>query len=122
VSAGDRFVSDPNEGTVGMIVIGADTHKHSHTVDAATGRERGAARARRRSFDDLLRSAPSACGRSRTAAACPGLERFLLLRGERVVRVAPTLVADARRLSVLLGVRPGRHVLVSLGIGLRSGS
>ena len=39
-----RFVSDPNEGTVRMIVIGADTHKHSHTVaavDAATGRALG---------------------------------------------------------------------------------
>ena len=40
MSTGDPFVY-PNEGTVGMIVIGADTHKHSHTlaaVDAATGR------------------------------------------------------------------------------------
>ena len=43
-----------------MIVIGADTHKHSHTVgavDAATGRVIAdrTVTAKRRSFDDLLR-------------------------------------------------------------------
>jgi hypothetical protein len=41
VSAGDLFIRYPSEGTVRMIVIGADTHKQSHTVgavDAATGR------------------------------------------------------------------------------------
>jgi hypothetical protein len=42
-----------------MIVIGADTHKQSHTagaVDAGTGRELAdlTVRAKRRSFDDLL--------------------------------------------------------------------
>jgi transposase len=107
VSAGDRFVSDPNEGTAGMIVIGADTHKHSHTVaavDAATGRARSdrTARARRRSFDDLLRWARGV-GAERVWAiedcrhVSGALERFLLVRGERVVRVAPKLMADARR-------------------------
>jgi hypothetical protein len=35
VSTGDPFVRYPNEGTVHMIVIGADTHKHSRTVRAA---------------------------------------------------------------------------------------
>jgi transposase len=107
VSTGDPFVSDPNKGTVAMIVIGADTHKHSHTVaavEAATGRARGdrTARAKRRSFDDLLRWARSV-GAERTWAiedcrhVSGALERFLLVRGERVVRVAPKLMADARR-------------------------
>jgi transposase len=107
VSAGDPFVSDPNEGTVGMIVIGADTHKHSHTVaavDAATGRaiaER-TARAKRRSFDDLLRWARGVSAERVWAIedcrhVSGALERFLLVRGERVVRVAPKLMADARR-------------------------
>src|SRR3954467_5030564 len=90
-----------------MIVIGADTHKHTHTVaavDAATGRMIAdrTARARRRSFDDLLRWARGV-GAERVWAiedcrhVSGALERFLLLRGERVVRVAPKLMADARR-------------------------
>src|SRR3954449_12427229 len=90
-----------------MIVIGADTHKRSHTVaavDAATGRacaER-TARARRRSFEDLLRWARGV-GAERVWAiedcrhVSGALERFLLVRGERVVRVASKLMADARR-------------------------
>jgi transposase len=111
VSAGDPFVSDRNEGTVRMIVIGADTHKHSHTVaavDAVTGRALGdrTARARRRSFDDLLRWARGVgAERVWTIEDCRhvsgALERFLLVRGERVVRVAPKLMAEraARRAS-----------------------
>src|SRR3954453_4511504 len=102
-----RASVDPNEGTVGMIVIGADTHKRSHTVaavDAATGRacaER-TARARRRSFDDLLVWARGVGGERVWAIedcrhVSGALERFLLVRGERVVRVAPKLMADARR-------------------------
>src|SRR3954467_6951368 len=90
-----------------MIVIGADTHKHTHTVaavDAATGRMIAdrTARARRRSFDDLLRWARGV-GAERVWAiedsrhVSGALERFLLVRGERVVRVAPKLMADARR-------------------------
>src|SRR3954468_1429862 len=102
-----RASVDPDEGTVRMIVIGADTHKHSHTVaavDAATGRALGdrTARARRRSFDDLLRWSRGV-GAERVWAiedcrhVSGALERFLLKRGERVVRVAPKLMADARR-------------------------
>jgi transposase len=107
VSAGDLFIRYPSEGTVRMIVIGADTHKHSHTVaavDAVTGRALGdrTARARRRSFDDLLRWARGVgAERVWTIEDCRhvsgALERFLLVRGERVVRVAPKLMADARR-------------------------
>src|SRR3954452_472950 len=90
-----------------MIVIGADTHKQSHTVgavDGATGRVLAdrTVSAKRRSFEDLL-----AWGRGVGAArvwaiedcrhVSGALERFLLRRGERVVRVAPKLMADTRR-------------------------
>jgi hypothetical protein len=58
VSTGHPFI-DPNERDVGMIVIGADTHKQSHTLAAvseATGRviAECTVRVKRRSFDDLL--------------------------------------------------------------------
>jgi transposase len=106
VSAGDPLIGDPNEGTVQMIVIGADTHKSSHTVAAveATGRvlaER-TVKAKRRSFDDLLRWGRG-LGEQRVWAiedcrhVSGALERFLLARGERVVRVAPKLMAGARK-------------------------
>jgi hypothetical protein len=39
-----RFVDQPNEGTVRMLMIGADTHKGSHAlaaVDEGTARVRG---------------------------------------------------------------------------------
>ena len=50
----------PDKGTVEMIVIGADTHKRSHTlaaVDEATGRALGdvTVAAAPRSFGELLR-------------------------------------------------------------------
>jgi transposase len=104
---GIRFISDPNEGTVWMIVIGADTHKVSHTVgavDAATGRVLAdrTVRAKRRSFDDLLQWA-RALDEERVWAiedcrhVSGALERFLLARGERVVRVPPRLMAGARK-------------------------
>jgi transposase len=107
VSAGDPFVSDPNEGTVRMIVIGADTHKRSHTVgavDGATGRVLAdrTVRANRRSFEDLLAWGRGVGGdRVWAIEDCRhvsgALERFLLVRGERVVRVAPKLMAETRR-------------------------
>jgi transposase len=107
VSTGDPFVSDPNEGTGWMIVLGADTHKRSHTVgavDAATGRVVAdrTVRAKRRSFDDLLQWA-RALAEERVWAiedcrhVSGALERFLLARGERVVRVPPKLMAGARK-------------------------
>jgi transposase len=107
VSTGDPFVRYPNEGTVEMIVLGADTHKVSHTVgavDAATGRVQAdrTVRAKRRSFDDLLQWA-RALDEQRVWAiedcrhVSGALERFLLARGERVVRVAPKLMAGARK-------------------------
>jgi transposase len=90
-----------------MIVIGADTHKASHTVAAVregTGRvvEDLTVAAKRRSFDDLLRWG-RALAEDRVWAiedcrhVSGALERFLLARGERVVRVTPRLMAGARR-------------------------
>jgi transposase len=107
VSTGDPFVSDPDEGTVRMIVIGADTHKRSHTVgavDGATGRVLAdrTVKATRRVFEDLLLWGRG-LGTDRVWAiedcrhVSGALERFLLGRGERVVRVAPKLMAETRR-------------------------
>jgi len=77
VSTGDPFVY-PNEGTVQMIVLGADTHKRSHTV-AAVGELTGRVIA-----DTTVRATQRA------------FERFLLAHGERVVRVPPKLMAGVR--------------------------
>ena len=90
-----------------MIVIGADTHKSTHTcaaVSAATGElitER-TERARKAGFGELL-----AWGRSLATARVWALEdcrhvsgafeRFLVARGERVVRVAPKLMGESRK-------------------------
>src|SRR3954447_16510385 len=90
-----------------MIVIGADTHKRSHTlaaVDEATGRDlRGVTvAAAPRSFGELLRWARGVGGERVWALAdsrhvSGSLERFLLARGGRVVRVPPKLMAGAGR-------------------------
>src|SRR4051812_37685282 len=89
-----------------MVVIGADTHKRSHTmaaVEAASGRllaEQTAA-ARRRSFEALLTWARG-YGSDRVWAiedcrhVSGALERFLLAHGEAVVRVAPKLTMRER--------------------------
>src|SRR3954466_562 len=90
-----------------MIVIWADTHKQSHTVgavDAARGRALAdrTVKAKRRSFEDLLVWARGLDGERVWAIedcrhVSGALERFLLKRGEQVVRVAPKLAAGARR-------------------------
>jgi transposase len=108
VSTGDPLSDIPNEGTVDMIVIGADTHKLTHTVGAvkeASGRvvDDLTVRAKRRSFEDLLTWARGLDDRDRVWAiedcrhVSGALERFLLARGERVVRVPPKLMAGARK-------------------------
>ena len=89
-----------------MIVIGADTHKRSHTLAAvseATGRALGdvTVAATGRSFGQLLRWARGVGGERVWALedcrhVSGSLERFLLARGERVVRVPPKLMAGAR--------------------------
>jgi transposase len=107
VSAGVRFFNGSIEGTVQMIVIGTDTHKRTHTcgaVDALTAEARGelTASARKGSFGKLLRWA-RALDSERVWAledcrhVSGALERFLIARGERVVRVAPKHMAGARR-------------------------
>jgi len=103
-----------------MIVIGTDTHKQSHTaaaVSEATGRALAdvTVHAKRRSFDDLLLWARG-LGEERVWAiedcrhVSGALERFLLARGERVVRVlrditstAGPALADLPYLVVMLG-------------------
>src|SRR5918999_3761901 len=90
-----------------MIVLGADTHKSSHTiaaVDIATGqvvRDKTVA-VGARGFGALLTWA-RALGPERVWAledcrhVSGALERFLIGRGERVVRVATKLVSELRR-------------------------
>src|SRR5215207_6292589 len=90
-----------------MIVVGTDTHKKTHTcgaVDALTASARGelTAPARRGSFGKLLRWAraldPERVWAIEDCRHVSGaFERFLVARGERIVRVAPKHMAGARR-------------------------
>jgi transposase len=91
-----------------MIVIGADTHKRSHTfaaVQALTGRVVGT-RTVRADLEGMLeawRWARSLDSAERVWAledcrhVSGRLERLLVGQGERVVRVAPKLTGEARR-------------------------
>ncbi len=90
-----------------MIVLGADTHKRSHTiaaVAAATGELLGerTVPVGRRGFDALLRWAHGLdVERVWALEDCRhvsgSLERFLIGRGERVLRIPTHLSARARR-------------------------
>src|SRR5436305_4818786 len=90
-----------------MIVIGTDTHKRTHTcgaVDALTAAARGelTAPARKGAFWKLLRWAraldPERIWAIEDCRHVSGaFERFLVARGERVVRVAPKHMAGATR-------------------------
>jgi transposase len=90
-----------------MIVIGADPHKLTHTVaavDRATGELRSSETvAARDSGHAVLLDWGRALSSERVWAmedcrhVSGGLERFLVERGERVVRVPPKLMAGARR-------------------------
>ena len=104
-----------------MIVLGADTHKRSHTiaaVSAATGELLGeqTVGVGAKGFAALLVWAREH-GSERVWAledcrhVSGSFERFLIGRGERVVRVSTRLMAGSRRssrerLSDLLCVRP----------------
>src|SRR5919197_2133524 len=92
-----------------MIVVGIDPHKRTHTavaVSRATGEHRGelTVDARERGHGELLRWARE-LGPERLFAledcrhVSGALERFLIARGERVVRVAPKLMGQNRRSS-----------------------
>ena len=100
-----------------MIVIGTDTHKKTHTcgaVDALTARARGelTAPARNGSFGKLLVWA-RALDRERVWAledcrhVSGAFERFLVARGERVVRVAPKHMEAVRSSVCEAGVTCG---------------
>jgi transposase len=107
VSVGVRFVEWSIEGTVYLIVIGTDTHKRTHTcgaVDTLTAAGRGEVMvpARHGGFARLLLWArdldPQRVWAIEDCRHVSGaLERFLVARGERVVRVAPKHMAGARR-------------------------
>src|SRR4051795_7674849 len=89
-----------------MIVLGADTHKRSHTVAAvaaATGELLGeqTVAVGRRGFGALLRWARGLDGERVWALedcrhVSGSLERFLVGRGERVLRIPTHLTAKAR--------------------------
>jgi len=90
-----------------MIVIGADPHKQTHTfaaVDAATGEQLGCETVKAASAGHERALAwGRELGGERVWAVedcrhvSGRLERFLVGRGERVVRVAPKLMAGARQ-------------------------
>src|SRR3954471_3027556 len=92
-----------------MIVLGADTHKRSHTVAAvaaATGELGGEQTipVGARGFDALLRWARGLDDERVWALedcrhVSGSLERFLIARGERVLRIPTHLSAAARRSS-----------------------
>src|SRR5829696_1332677 len=90
-----------------MIVLGADTHKRSHTVAvvaAGTGELLGeqTVAVGARGFEALLRWARGLDGERVWALedcrhVSGGLERFLIARGERVLRIPTHLTSRARR-------------------------
>ncbi len=90
-----------------MIVLGADTHKRSHSlaaVAATTGELRGeqTVQVGQRGFDALLRWARGLDGERVWALedcrhVSGSFERFLIERGERVPRVTTKLMAESRR-------------------------
>src|ERR671926_1360575 len=92
-----------------MIVLGADTHKSSHTiaaVDASTGQVLGdkTVAVGARGFAALVIWARGldrerVWGLEDCRHVSGALERFLIARGERVVRVSTRLMAGTRRAS-----------------------
>jgi transposase len=90
-----------------MIVLGADTHKRSHTIAAVaapSGELLGeqTAAVGRRGFDALVQWARGLDGERVWALedcrhVSGSLERFLIARGERVLRIPTHLAANARR-------------------------
>ncbi len=92
-----------------MIVVGADTHKDTHTavaVDGGTGQllDELTAPARRAGFLAHLDWGRRLAGEQELVWAIEdcrhvsgGLERFLVASGERVIRVPPKLMGTSRR-------------------------
>jgi transposase len=124
-------VDDLNEGTVQMIVIGSDPHKRSYTCSAVV-----AGTGELRSSETVP---ATAAGHERMLGWARGLdharvwaiedcrhvsgklERFLLARGERVVRVPPKLMAGRRRSSRQPGKRDPIDALAVARAALEEG-
>jgi transposase len=95
------------EGTMGMLTIGVDPHKQTHTAVAAdeVGMEVASrtAAAQRDGFGELLMWAHRLPDSERVWViedcrhVSGPFERFLLDRGETVLRLPPRLMADARK-------------------------
>jgi transposase len=105
VSAGVRFIGSFDEGTVGMVTIGVDPHTQTHSgvavdpLGVQIAQRRVAAR--RDGFGALVEWARRLDGEGvwviEDVRHVPGsLERFLIDRGETVVRLPPRLMAKAR--------------------------
>jgi len=114
-----------------MIVIGADTHKATHTcaaVDGASGQLVGelTAAARRPGFAELLGWSRE-LGPERVWAiedcrhVSGALERFLVAAGERVVRVPPKLMGQSRRAERSAGKSDPIDALAVARAALREG-
>ena len=114
-----------------MIVLGADMHKRSHTiaaVDAATGAmlAETTVQVGARGFEEVLVSARG-LGRQRVWAledcrhVSGSFERFLVGRGERVIRVPTTLMAGERRGSRQRGKSDSIDALAVARAALREG-
>src|SRR3954451_20906195 len=96
-----------SRGDRAMIVLGADTHKRSHSiaaVPATTGEllDELTVQVGRRGFDALLRWARALDGERVWALedcrhVSGSFERFLIGRGERVLRIPTHLTASARK-------------------------
>src|SRR4051794_3730005 len=114
-----------------MIVVGADTHKRSHTVAAvaaATGELLGeqTVQVGRRGFGALLRWARGLDGdRVWALEDCRhvsgSLERFLIERGERVLRIPTHLTANARRSARQRGKSDAIDALTVARVALQEG-
>lgn len=96
-----------------MIVVGIDPHKQTHTavaIDGATGRVLGelTVRARTPGFERIVAWARE-LDQERTFAVEDGrhvsghLERYLIARGERQVRVPPRMMGESRRTDRVAG-------------------
>jgi transposase len=127
-----RFIGVyPVEGMVSMIVIGVDAHKQTHTcaaVDELTGREiRTRTVAARDAGHGQLLDWAHGLGRERVWAVedcrhvSGRLERFLLARGERVLRIPPKLMAGARKSSRESGKSDPIDALAVARAALREG-
>jgi transposase len=114
-----------------MIVLGADTHKRSHTIagiGAATGEVLGerTVPVGRAGFSALLSWARDLGGERVWALedcrhVSGALERFLIERGERVLRIPTNLMAETRKSSRQRGKSDGIDAVNVARAALREG-